>query len=381
MIEYFDELDNKNIYLPLVNTLDTGKKNLYDYNIPMSFIEKYNNIFKTSESLINIYKNFDIGKWFDENILIDYEESCSIYSEYESIAEEMYCILEDYKKIDVKSKNIEIYFNLIERLSFLFIHLFPENKKYYEKLNVLLKQMQEELKIYSTIIYTPNKVDNIYLPDAWFITPNGYLYNVGSNHKGCNLTFSYNKLKYEIENDKQIFSPFIGNKVKASVGFTSLANDIIKRGYVTNIEFKTFLNYISQPSYLDSVDGIPITREKHIVNIVTGIVMAHAYFNRFFEEFIEYVKNPKIEINKIEELTKCDISDVLVRCCGFHKIESMQNKTITTSCINYEEEFRDYIEKGWTIQFIKPIIINREKEIIEEYPSDFLTIKKLLKKI
>ena len=45
-----------------------------------------------------------------------------------------------------------------------------------------------------TIQYEQNKKDNVYQPDAWYITPNGYLYNVGKyGHKGRDLSFNYNR--------------------------------------------------------------------------------------------------------------------------------------------------------------------------------------------
>lgn len=56
----------------------------------------------------------------------------------------------------------------------------------------------------------------------------------------------------------------------------------------------------------------------------------------------------------------------------------MQEKTITTSCINYEKELEEYINNGWNIQFIPPFII--DNNCLKEYPEDFLVIKRLLKK-
>lgn len=48
------------------------------------------------------------------------------------------------------------------------------------KLNITLKEAQKDLDKIMTIYYVPNKVDNIYLPDSWFITP--IVINKG---KGC----------------------------------------------------------------------------------------------------------------------------------------------------------------------------------------------------
>ena len=376
MIKYFKELENREeYYLALVNVEDNGKKEVYDYRIPLSFIEKYSEIFKQGDLLINIFNRFNIDEWFKKNIYIDYENACSVSSEFESIEEEIYWILDEYKKIDFSSKAIENYLYLIKRLSFIYIDLFPNNKEYYTLLNKTIKEAIDELKKYMTIQYIPNKKDNVYQPDAWYITPNGYLYNVGKyGHKGRDLSFNYNRIKYSINYNENILETH-----KTSDGYLNMSKEIKEKGYITAGQFKNFLNYISQPVYLEYINGIPVTRERHIIELILGIINAKACFYRFFEDLYIYTESPQNEIDKIIDWTNDDIRDVLVRCCGFHKVESTQTKTITTSLINYESEFSDYINNGWTIRFIPPIIINKDKKNIEEYDSDFLIIRQLLK--
>ncbi len=377
MIKYFKELENREeYYLALVNVEDNGKKEVYDYRIPLSFIEKYSEIFKQGDLLINIFNRFNIDEWFKKNIYIDYENACSVSSEFESIEEEIYWILDEYKKIDFSSKAIENYLYLIKRLSFIYIDLFPKNKEYYTSLNKTIIEAINELKKYMTIQYEQNKKDNVYQPDAWYITPNGYLYNVGKyGHKGRDLSFNYNRIKYSINYNENILENH-----KTSDGYLNMSKEIKEKGYITTGQFKNFLNYISQPVYLEYINGIPVTRERHIIELILGIINAKACFYRFFEDLYIYTESPQNEIEKIIDWTNDDIGDILVRCCGFHKVESTQTKTITTSLINYESEFSDYINNGWTIRFIPPIIINKDKKNIEEYDSDFLIIRQLLKK-
>ncbi len=377
MVRYYKELEHRlNYYLPLVDIEDNGKKVLFNYEIPFLFIEKYANLFKNGESFINIYKNFNIDEWFKKNIYIDYENACSVSSEFESIEEEIYWILDEYKKIDFSSKAIENYLYLIKRLSFIYIDLFPKNKEYYTSLNKTIIEAIEELKKYNTIHYIPDKVDNLYQPDAWYITPNGYLYNAGKyGHSGRDLTFNYNKMKYFINNNENIL-----DNHKISNGYLNLSKKIKENGYISAGQFKTFLNYISQPVYLEYINGIPVTRERHIIELILGIINAKACFYRFFEDLYIYTESPQNEIDKIIDWTNDDIGDVLVRCCGFHKVESMQEKTITTSCINYEVKFEEYIKKGWNIVFIPPIIIDEDNHNVIHYPEEFLTIRKILKK-
>lgn len=377
MIKYFKELENRtNYYLPLVEVQNSGKKYISNCQIPSSFIEKYANLFKNSESLINIYKNFNIDEWFEKNIYINYEKACSISSEFESIEEEIYWILDEYKKIDFSSKAIENYLYLIKRLSFIYIDLFPKNKEYYTSLNKTIIEAINELKKYTTIQYEQNKKDNVYQPDAWYITPNGYLYNVGKyGHKGRDLSFNYNRIKYSINYNENILETH-----NTSDGYLNMSKEIKEKGYITAGQFKTFLNYISQPVYLEYINGIPVTRERHIIELILGIINAEACFYRFFEDLYIYTESPQNEIDKIIDWTNDDIGDVLVRCCGFHKVESMQEKTITTSCINYEVKFEEYIKKGWNIVFIPPIIIDEDNHNVIHYPEEFLTIRKILKK-
>lgn len=377
MIKYYKELENRlNYYLPLVDIQDKGKKVLFDYEIPFSFIEKYADLFKNSEFLITIYKEFNIDEWFRNNIYIDYENTCLVYSEFESVEEEFYWILEEYKKINFSSRAIENYLYLIKRLSILYIDLFSNNKQYYTSLNNTIVAAIEELKKYNTIHYNPDKVDNLYQPDAWYITPNGYLYNAGKyGHSGRDLTFNYNKMKYFINNNENIL-----DNHKISNGYLNLSKKIKENGYISAGQFKVFLNYISQPAYLESIDEIPVTRENHIIQLILGIINAQACFYRFFEDLCIYTKDPKNEIDKLVAWTKDDIRDVLVRCCGFHKIESMREKTITTSCVNYETEFEEYIKNGWNVEFIPPIILDKYNRRIMEYPKEFLVMRKVLKK-
>lgn len=70
MIKYYKELENRlKYYLPLVNVEDKGKKVIFNYEISLLFIEKYASLFKNSESLISIYKNFNIDEWFKKKYI------------------------------------------------------------------------------------------------------------------------------------------------------------------------------------------------------------------------------------------------------------------------------------------------------------------------
>ena len=379
MIKYYKELESRlNYYLPLVKFNDCEEKYMCDYKIPISFIEKYSNLFKTGDYLIKIYENFNIYEWFDKNVYIDYENTCCTFNEFESLKEYMYWTLEEYKKINFASRDIENYLSLIKELSFLYIDLFPNNKDYYTSFNKKIIDAINELQKYTTIKYELNREDYVYQPDAWYITPNGYLYNVGEGsglgHKGRDLSYTYNEIKYSMNNNESIFQNH-----NVSGHYLNISKEIKENGYITVHQFKTYVNYISQPKCLEYINGVPVTREKHIIDLILGIINAHVCFYRFFEDLYMHTEKPSNEFNKIIEWTNDDIRDVLVRCCGFHKIESMVEKTITTSCVNYENELEEYIKNGWNIVFIPPFIIDKYDHCMKEYPEEFLVIKRLLK--
>lgn len=378
MVKYFNMLENrKEFFLALINNQKREEIYSFNCNIPISYIKKYSNLFEKTEFLIDVYKNFDINQWFDKNVYINYEKVCSVLNEFENIKEEIDWILEDYKKIDCTSKAIQDYLYLIERLSYIYMDLFPNERDFYALLNKTILEAIEELKIISTVKCKSNKGVNIYQPDAWYITPNNYLYNAGEDgHKSRDLTFNYNRLVRLIVNNEIDLS----NHDISSSYFNEL-EEIKENGYITASQFKVYLNYISQPVYLNSVSGMPITMDKRTIKLVSGIINAQQYFFKFFEDLFINTKSPISEINKIMKWTKNDIGDILVRCCGFHKIESMLEKTITTSCVDYEIQFEEYIKKGWKIQFVSPIIINQKLGEVEKYNNDFIVIRKVLKNL
>lgn len=90
--------------------------------------------------------------------------------------------------------------------------------------------------------------------------------------------------------------------------------------------------------------------------------------------------NPREGLNKLINMTNDYIRGILVRCCGFHKVESSVNKTITTSTLRYEEDFSEYMKKGWSISFIPPIIIQRDLGEISVLNTDSYFVKKYIKK-
>ena len=117
------------------------------------------------------------------------------------------------------------------------------------------------------------------------------------------------------------------------------------------------------------------TYNPKIVKLIAGIQSAHAGLFSFFYFLKNNSNDYSSDLNFIRQ--QLGLDEILVRCCGFHKISSVCDKTITTSCIRYEEELGEYIKRGWNIDFVKPIILNPSTKRLEEYSDEFLLIKKM----
>ena len=359
MVKYFKELEDKSNYqLPLINPYDDHKVKIEGAKIPITYLKKHKKLLELGTDFIKMFQNNKLD--LDQ---LPYKESIEMSQRYEGIKEELDYVLDSYNKVDTTTSELESYLRLVLNI----IRVYNYNQKYNEIEQKYAKAITE-LETLTTIKKTKEK-QSTYLSDAWYILPNNHLYNTGKDgHKGTDLTYAYRDIKENIDNLETN---------KKSLLYQKEAKDIEKRGYVESTEFKFYLNYINQPCYLTRKNKVPVTYERHTVKTITGIVYANAYFYDFFERLSKSCNDSKSEITKLEDLTNRYIPDILVRCCGFHKVESSLNKKITTGALNYETIFSEYIEKGWVIDFIPPINIQNGK--VEELDKDYVKIKNILK--
>ncbi len=88
-----------------------------------------------------------------------------------------------------------------------------------------------------------------------------------------------------------------------------------------------------------------------VMALVKGAIEAYIAFSEFMLEVLW--KDENVEVDR-RLIAKMPLDKFLVRCCGLSLVEG---KTIKTSIINYEEAFKEYIENGWKIEFISPIVV------------------------
>ncbi len=217
----------------------------------------------------------------------------------------------------------------------------------------------------------------MYLPNSWYITPYNHLYNTMGpyDHKEARLMYP---LYYSIFEDDNVVNP---------IGYLEEIKGILKQGFIDKATFEHYTNlkydfstiYPENYYYLSNLEKIQYntinkkTYNPKIVKLIVGIESAQAGLFSFFY----YLKNNSCEYySDLDFVRQFILEDILIRCCGFHKISRVRDKTITTSCINYEKEFEEYIKRGWNIDFVTPIIFNSYTKRLE-YSDEFLSIKKM----
>ena len=119
--------------------------------------------------------------------------------------------------------------------------------------------------------------------------------------------------------------------------------------------------------HMQTVIFNPLAKE-----MVAGVYVAHALVIKFFAELYENSKNFHEDVKYL--INNLSWDDLLVRCCGFNKVVLQKKgndcyKTIVTSNMNYEEEFKEYIEHGWKIDYLSQITIQKDTGILRDMDS------------
>lgn len=398
MIKYYKELEEKKQqYLDLVEPLRMMDLSIKANQVPIEFYKTYYKLFCKLADLDVLLNDLLPSKYDNDDFLQVLDCYAEIYSDiYDYLSDDILAKNDNFKrkfallmaKFKYEKGTSEYYEHInLYITSIINIYLFDSNlnmksknelKEYLESLKTVatfqgklapeigkeIDSAIKKLNEYDLIIPKRSSKIKFNLPDSWYITPSGGLYNsMGENgHKGSNLKYAYYE---EMDNN-------LKNLSNSKYYLNNISN-VTKNGFITDSEFQDCVNLIYHfTSYYDGKNY-----DKRLVNLIAGIYDAHACFYEFFEELKLKSTNYNKDLNFIKKL---DMSDLLVRVCGFHKISSQKKKTITTSRVNYEHEFSEYLKNGWYIDFVPPIIINENRGRLEEYPQEFLTIRKILKK-
>ncbi|MGE5455804.1 MAG: hypothetical protein ACM3O4_01680 [Ignavibacteriales bacterium] len=377
MIKYYKELENPNNFcLSLIERKDgpIGYKKVKKNDLPSDFFGKYSHLLRTIQDIDLLIRSINIDK-ISEKLRIKWNSNESSEIDYNLYQADYMTLneLEEMKEDIPRLKAIlEVPTDIIPQLLFysralsLVMYLCPEIEDKWLKISLLFDSALKDIKIHSTIEYEEPTIvaRNINLPNAWYITSYGDLYNTGgrNGHKETNLIYPYERVKRLFLEGKSIE----GNKD----ALLKKRLEIINNGYISKGDFMNYLNYIYDFSSIQTTDNHSFldarTYNLKLVKTILGAVSANAGFYHFFEDMQKYTLNPKRELYKLKAMTNNQISDILVRCSGFSKIESVVKKTITTSSLTPFEDLYEYIVRGWDVCVIPPIIVSREEGIVKE---------------
>ena len=395
MVKYFEELDHPNdFYLNLVS--DKRMLKSIDINtIPLEFFEKYKNLFERIEKYNLLRKENNQIYTNSQEIDIDVcnyllIDSNYIFTEFEESGLSINGIIKllqltkEFERTHIDTNINKYLLALYNQLHFENSIIEPSKKEiirylysvksileYQNKLSYFDKKEIEEsleylhnLKI-EFLSKTKEEV-KLHIPDAWFITPFGHLYNTTGDGGHSKATLEGPFRNIYCDDEIEDYQVYLNSALK------DLENE-----YITKKDYDNFLHFVFDfTSIINEEFELKHKRSYNpkLVKLVAGIKSANAGLYYFFN----YLKSNSIDYPKDKEyLMSLKWDDILVRCCGFHKICSISDKIITTSSLNYEEELQEYIKRGWTIDFVKPIVLNPITKQLEEIDDEILITTKM----
>ena len=430
MITYYPDLDKKDeLYIPRYKIF----KNLTDissFPMPASFICEYSDLFQKMlefNSLLYNYRIINHRKRTPEEILGKSLDSCELdpielgrvldmaayYDAKEEIkmvnslfAHVRFCkdfdpqygirnsYSDDIKNVDKLLKKRKLTINDTVTI----LDFYNDYFKYFDGFNdsETLRRLEEA---YNKAKVMPYKiegkvigVEKYELPrNAWYIIPrlglsHEFLYNTTGDygHKEANLINPESRLWHYIEGVEAGEHEINPRDFDPSYYF-KLAQDMEENGTPKNTfdayiggplcEFFPLEIFLHYPWTLDEFIRYNRVFNKKLVRLTTGCIMAHAALESFVLELFTYSNNPTQHLRQVLHM---DHDEFLIRCCGFHKVsfQNEEDKTIVTSLKNYEIEFREYIQKGWRIEYVSPITISHETGCleIEKIPDNYVDL-------
>lgn len=393
MYKYYSELENpKNfkIYLERVNSPETTSKYIFDRKISNDLLKKYHKLFEQLRILNELIKSYAYQRQIKSEITAEefiFLERCEEEQTFENILK----ILPNPNLNDIKFLLTD-YYNFAQ----FFITIFPKFQEFLKEISINLSLTISEIEQLEYLIFPPkSKIVEQCMPNAWFITPNGYLYNTGIKHKEGNLTYSFWDIFKKLKNEENI---------SCKENYAEKIKDILARNFVSETEYQAYANSVYKlptiytPEIQTSIESIHAIRnidtnthlkvsqfnppiiersyQPNIIKLIIGFYDAKLSLYRSFEK-INTSKRKDELAKKIEASTLQSKEELLIRFSGFHKIESCEKK-ITTSSLYGIRNFQEYLNKGWDLYIVPCIGYDKtlddifEMNINEYFISNFL---------
>lgn len=271
-------------------------------------------------------------------------------------------------------------------------YVFPGMESFFKNIEKLLNAARAEINCKRKIAL-PDKDPHIELryPNAWFITPNGYLYNTGQGHKEGSLVYAYNRICDSVDGGMQekfvnltrtkaVVSQKTKKVVIPHMNNSEKIKNILDRGYVDYYDFINYSNLMYQFLTDPLIDGEKdVSYQKNIITVVVGYLSAS---DSLYQAYARLNKSKRIKdmVKKVGKLSNGDLADILVRFAGFSKVESQRERTITTSAIDGIDKFKEYLDRGWNLDIIPGIVYDQYRDDVDVANMDSLYVQRYLDK-
>ena len=376
MYEYFYELDKPNgfsVSLLKCNYLEDEYYSV-ESSLTLDFWIKNVNLFTNLRKIDNLIESLFYEMMENKNRLYyfdDYEKLSVIFDYFNK--EEYEEMKKEKDNLQLKTSDLKIVLEYYKVCIEGLLEIYPDLSCFLTTTIKMIDDALKELdkKRFIQIPYNNSVMYNF--PNAWYITPNGYLYNTGSGHKQGNLIYPYEDILDRLESNQEVPLSDNYNKIR----------NILKRGYVEGVEFKNYANLEYEIPTVITTDSSPLYQlrksyQKNIATLVIGHLAAEDSLYRSFSRMNS--SNYKQQLALYFSLNKIALDDVLVRYCGFHKISSVVDKTITTSSLNAVDDLKLYLDKGWTIDIIPGIVYDRVKDKVDDVNFNSYFVSDILNK-
>ena len=377
MYEYFYELDKLNDFSVLLLNCNYLEEEFYSVepSLTLDFWAKNVNLFANLKKIDNLIQPlfYEMMKNKNRQYCLDDYEKLSVIFDYFNNKEEYEEMKNEKDNLQLKTRDLEIVLKYYKVCTEGLLKIYPDLSCF---LTTTIKMIDDALKELDKkrFIQIPYNNSVMYtFPNAWYITPNGYLYNTGSGHKQGNLSYPYEDILDRLKNSQEI--PLVDNRNKI--------RNILKRGWVEVVEFKNYANLEYEIPTVMATDPSPVYQlrksyQKNIATLVIGHLAAKEALYKSFSRMNS--SNYKQQLASYFSSHKIDLDEILVRYCGFHKISSVIDKTITTSSLNAIDDLKLYLDKGWTIDIIPGIVYDREKDKLEDVNFNSYFVNNILNK-
>lgn len=382
MYKYFHQLDKPNDFSVLLlkcNYLEDGFYSV-ESSLTLDFWIKNTNLFANLRKVDNLIESLFYEMTENKNRLYyfeDYEKLSVIFDYFNK--EEYEEMKKEKDNLHLKTSDLKIVLEYYKVCIEGLLEIYPDLSCFLTTTIKMIDDVLKELDKKRFIQIPYNNSVMYTFPNAWYITPNGYLYNTGDGHKPGeghkqgNLIYPYEDILDRLESNQEVPLSDNYNKIR----------NILKRGYVEGVEFKKYANLEYEIPTVITTDSSPLYQlrksyQKNIATLVIGHLAAEDSLYRSFSRMNS--SNYKQQLALYFSLNKIALDDVLVRYCGFHKISSVVDKTITTSSLNAVDDLKLYLDKGWTIDIIPGIVYDRVKDKVEDVNFNSYFVSEFLNK-